>query len=216
MKYIAIIDYERLDHSLFMKSFSEAMAQQVGCSGIILHGDSAYTERLIQTGTMREEATIRSTRDLNHRIVALLADKGVAGIGLNGYQKNIIKKTGDSLLVDVRWIEERPAGTHLVLSNLVWDADVQKIVSMQLHALAEALCEQLNRDAVIIFSADDDNNFKFLKKNTQDAISTGQGPDLTSKIPKDLNPPPKNGFLSSLRAFGNLPDTEGLQPIGSI
>ncbi len=213
MKYIAIIDYEHLDHSLFMKSFSEAMAQQVGCSGIILHGDSAYTERLIQTGTMRDEATIRSTRDLNHRIVALLADNGVAGIGLNGYQKQIIKKTGNTLHINDSWIEERPAGTHLVLSNLIWDADAQKIVSMPLHTLAEALTIQLNRDTVVIFSTDDDYESIFLKNNSDDETSAGQVLDFSNKIPKELDPPPINSFLSSLRAFGDLPDRKGLQAL---
>ena len=36
-------------------------------------------------------AIIRSIKDLNHRIVALLADNSVSGIGINGYQKNIIQ-----------------------------------------------------------------------------------------------------------------------------
>ncbi len=215
MRYIAIIDYDHLDHSLFMKAFSEAMARQSGCSGIILHGDSAYTERLIQIGTMREDAVIRSSRDLNHRIVALLADSGVSGIGINGYQKNIIQKKGDTLLADDKWMEERPAGTHLVLSNLVWDIEKHRVVSFPLRTMAEALFKQLNRDAIIIFSANDSDESLFMGKINENQPGNIEGPEMQHNIPGDLNPPPKNSFLSSIKAFGDLPDTSGMHQFHS-
>ncbi len=216
MKYIAIIDYQHLDHSLFMKSFSEAMSRQIGCSGIILHGDSDYTERLIQTGTMRGDAVIRSTRDLNHRIVALLADSGVSGIGVNGYQKKIIQKSGEKLRIDNNWIEERPAGTHLVLSNLIWDNHAHKIAPFPLRTLADALSEQLNRDTVIIFPVDDSEDVLFAKKKSKIHALAENEINLQNKIPFELIPPPKNSYMSSTTAFGNLPDTSGMHRISNI
>ncbi len=74
MDYIAVLDYEHLDNGMFLTAFAKALSQQKS-RGIILHGDSEYTERLIQTGIMREEATIRAMKDLNHRLVALFADE---------------------------------------------------------------------------------------------------------------------------------------------
>ena len=49
---------------------------------------SEYTDRLMQTGMMREDARKRAVMDLNRRLITLFADHGVSAIGLNGFQKN--------------------------------------------------------------------------------------------------------------------------------
>ncbi|MCH8524967.1 MAG: hypothetical protein LAT52_10490, partial [Balneolales bacterium] len=78
MDYLAIIDYKNLDNPLFLKSFAEAAVQRRSSKAIFVHGDSDYTDRLIQTGMMREDAIIRSVQDLNHRLVSFFADYGIA------------------------------------------------------------------------------------------------------------------------------------------
>ena len=211
MKYIAVVHYHLLDHSMFMKSFAEAMSRQRGCSGIILHGDSAYTERVIQTGIMRKEAVIRSTKDLNHRIVALLADYGISGIGINGYQKKIIQKNKSGMTIDAKWLDGRPPGTHLVLSNLVWDTVKEDVTSIPLAALAGSLSEELNRK--IIFFNPNDHVSQIFTDSTQSAGGTlsKMEKDAMSMVPEELKPLPSGSYFSSVSAFGKLPDTSGLQ-----
>jgi len=209
MKYIAVIDYDHLDHPIFMKSFAEAMSQQKECSGIILHGDSEYTERLIQTGMMREDAVVRSTSELNHRIVALLADSGVSAVGVNGYQKNIIHRSGPELRIDRRWIDSRPPGTHLILSNLVRDESHQKITPVSLRILAEALSHRLECGTVILFSRDDGNDSVVTDRSKQKTNGSKNREDLLGLVPEELLAPPRNSYLGTTHAFGNLPDTSG-------
>ncbi len=209
MKYIAVIDYDRLDHPLFMKSFSEAMARQKDCTGIILHGDSGYTDRLIQTGIMREDAVVRSTSDLNHRIVALLADNGVSSVGVNGYQKSIISLSGSKLTIDGQWIDARPPGTHLILSNLVRDESHQKITPVSLRVLADALSARMECRPVILFSREDSSDSFFTDSPKQKTNSTKSRGDLLRMVPGELLPPPQNSYLGTTHSFGNMPDTSG-------
>ncbi len=205
MKYIAILDYQRLDNGMFMKSFSEAMGRQRGCSGIILHGDSEYTERLIQTGMLREDAVLRSTRDLNHRIVALLADSGVAGIGINGYQRKIVTTSGKNISLNREWLETRPAGTHIVLSNLVWDNVNEKVVPVPLSNLAHVLSLETNREVVIVFSQNDSASSLFVdQRNPKSSAASPDEADI--RLPDDIQKPPANCYFGTTDAFGNLPN----------
>ncbi len=89
MDYIAVLTYEHLDNGLFLTSFARQLAHKKK-RGIILHESSEYTERIIQTGVMRADATIRCLKELNHRLVALFADEGISTIALNGHQKKMI------------------------------------------------------------------------------------------------------------------------------
>ncbi|MEX0679892.1 MAG: hypothetical protein WD097_00780 [Balneolales bacterium] len=212
MFYIAILDYKHLDQSFFMNAFAEAMTRQKGCSGIIVHGDSPYTERLIQTGMMRNQAIIRATKDLNHRIVALLADKGIPGTGINGYQKDIVQQKDNHLIIEKEWIDARPAGTHLVLSNLIRNNITGDIHPVPLSLLTRELSRQLQRKPVILFvDVDADNVFVNKNKSTQD---NDKG-NIRSRVPADLNPPPENSYLCSVMAFGDLPDTSTLEKLSS-
>ena len=123
MGYIAYIDYNSLDNSLFLKSLAGATAKQD--SGIkpriFVHGDSEYTERLIQTGMMREDAQSRAVRELNRRLVALFADYGVSAIGLNGYQRKVatFNPDSDELTIDHNYLLSLPSPTILIISNLI-------------------------------------------------------------------------------------------------
>ncbi len=211
MYYIAILDHHHLDHSFFMKTFAESMARQKGCSGIILHGDSPYTDRLIQTGMPRFEAEQRSIRDLNHRIITLLADNGISGIGVNGYQKGIIQRdASDRLIIEKEWIENRPAGTHLVLSNLVWDNRQEKTAPVRLGELAGALSSELGRERIIVFPTGVDDGVIFRKEHSG---NNDNMENMADSIPVDLLPLPKNSFLCTPLEFGNLPNSDCLQKI---
>src|SRR5690554_5498427 len=121
MDYIAVIDYEHLDNGMFLTAFARSLAQQKGSRGLIIHGGSDYAERLLQTGVMREDAVVRATRDLNHRLIALFADHGVAAIGLNAYQKSLIRMTESGPELDIGQFRRLPKQPHLLISNLIED-----------------------------------------------------------------------------------------------
>lgn len=211
MKYIAILDYHHLDNGMFMKSFAESFSAQKACQAIILHGDSPYTERLLQTGILRNDAVLRSTKDLNNRIIALLADNGVSGIGINGYQRDIITRNSGSITINKEWINNRPRGTHLVLSNLVKDQKNEKIIPVPLNELATILSKELKADAVIYFpdvNKDDLYNSSILERE-QRPSETGNTPEY--HISESLLPVPENSFLSTLSAFKSLPDIRSLK-----
>lgn len=152
MKQIVILDYQHLDHSLFMKSFAEQMALRRNASITVLHADSPYTERIIQTGVPRQEATLRCIREVNHRLVALLADSGVPSVGIHPYQKNLFQVYKGSWKVDTTWFEQRPAGTHLVMSTLADTSDPGLPVPVPIGVLAEILRSRLNYDYLVAFS----------------------------------------------------------------
>ncbi|MBP3192467.1 hypothetical protein [Natronogracilivirga saccharolytica] len=213
MKYIAILDYNHLDNGMFMQSFAEALAGQQNCRAYILHGDSLYTNRLLQTGMMREEAVVRSTRDLNNRIIALLADSGVAGIGINGYQKDIITSTDGELKINHNWLDNLPGRTHLVISNLVKDQSNGTIGPVPLNHLAHRLSEAVHADAIVLFPTvkNTETNFSPEPVDKKNSGETVRNPE--SLIDHNLLPLPANSFLCTIPQFKNLPETRILQKI---
>ena len=161
MEYIAILDYEHLDNGLFLTKFARAVSRHHK-PGIILHGDSAYTERLMQTGMFREDARIRATKDLNHRLIALLADNGVSAIGLNANQRSLVSLKDDSLIVNEKRFNALHSTPLLVMSNLVQDMNSEKndknIISTPLTKLASALRNQLEIKRIFVFSMNENED----------------------------------------------------------
>lgn len=122
MDYIAVLEYEHLDNGMFLNAFAQALSKKQS-RGIILHGDSEYTERIIQTGVMREEATVRAMKDLNHRLVALFADQGISTIAVNGYQKSLIRISGNELSIDTGQLKKFPSQPVLLISALAFNPE---------------------------------------------------------------------------------------------
>lgn len=152
MDYIAVLEYEHLDNGMFLNSFAQALSQQK-TRGIILHGDSEYTDRIIQTGVMREEATIRAIKDLNHRLVALFADQGVPVIAINGFQKSLVRAEEDSLVIDIQQLKTFPSQPVILISSLAIQKETGKIVPVPLPELAFSLKTSLNIEKeVTVFS----------------------------------------------------------------
>lgn len=119
MDFIAVLNYEHLDNGLFLTSFAKSLAKR-NKQGIILHESSEYTERIIQTGVMREEATIRCLKELNHRLVALFADEGISTIGLNGHQKSLLLKStnNNQLKLNAGMLRSLPDKPMILISAL--------------------------------------------------------------------------------------------------
>ena len=154
MDFIALLNYEHLDNSLFLTALARAISRKKG-RGILLHADSEYTERIIQTGVMREEAQIRAIKDLNHRLIALLADEGVPAVGLNGFQKSLVKKRRERVEVDKKQLLQLPAVPLLVISSLCDMVDKNCTEPIPLDELAEAFFQIAGPEYLTLFSIDD-------------------------------------------------------------
>jgi hypothetical protein len=151
-QYVALLDFEHLDHSVFLKSLAQSLSAHKTRKGILIHGDSEYTNRLMQTGMMREDARKRSIMDLNHRLVALFADHGVSTIGLHGYQKELITKKDGKLSLNRKVYDELPDSPLLLISSLVNSDDNSEYITPV--ELAEFLTKELDNHELVIFSQD--------------------------------------------------------------
>lgn len=203
MNFILLLDYAHLDEPVFLKSLSQSLGELRGQKGIILHADSSYTDRIIQTGVLSDVARRRSMKDLNNRLVALLADNGVAAVGLNGYQRNIIHKTQDGdWQIDQNYLLSFPDGVNLVLSCLVSEEHQEEPQPASLSVIGQQIAAKLNisriitftrQDAEEVFSSDDsDLPFNTLETNLSEEV-------LKSHLPEELTNLPSGCIVTSTR-----------------
>ena len=201
MKYIAALDYAHLDNGLFLTALAKAISEQHNTHPILVHGDSAYTERIMQTGVMREEATRRSIKDLNHRLIALLADQGISAVGVNGYQRKLITRSKGQLSMDTDFIDRLPEGPVLLISTLVWDEQSASPHVIPLAQMVAFLQHQIDVNGIYAFSKADED--EVIIKEKPDEIRWNNMPDAFAdkNIPeefKDFNKPLR---LSTARDF---------------
>lgn len=185
MNFLAVLDYDHLDNGVFLTSFARALSRKQE-RGLIIHGDSEHTERIIQTGVMREEAKIRAIKELNHRLVALFADEGVSTIGLNGFQKSLLTINEETINIDKKQIDALPGQPMILLSSLGIDAQTNRYRPVPLSGLATVLKNKFEIDSVTIFSMDESSDFikhdlpeKFRIEETEQAF-------IEKHIPKNL------------------------------
>lgn len=154
MDFLAVLDYEHLDNGVFLNSFAKSLSKKKK-RGLIIHGDSEYTERIIQTGVMRENARIRAIKELNHRLVALFADEGVSTIALNGFQKSLITIDNGEIEIMKNQIDDLSDQPMILLSNLVHDLQTNDYRPIPLSDLADALAEAFDIENITVFSIDE-------------------------------------------------------------
>lgn len=155
--FIAVLNYEHLDNGLFLTTFAKSLKKREK-RGLILHEDSEYTERIIQTGVMREEATIRCYKDLNHRLVALFADEGISTIGLNGFQKSLIKMKNGVIEIDYQTLINFPEEPMILLSSIGLDEESRKPIPVPISGVAASIREKFKLSTIDLFS---------IKKNSE-------------------------------------------------
>ena len=119
INFIAVLDHHHLENSVFLTAFAKSLAQLGDRKGIVIHGDSPYTDRLIQTGMMREDARLRAIKDLNKRLIGLFADQGIPTIGIHGYQKGLVRNTDKGIDINLEALEDLHEIPNLLISNLV-------------------------------------------------------------------------------------------------
>lgn len=147
-----ILDRANLDNALFLKTFAESIKKINPGKSIIVHGDSAYTDRIIQTGQLRETAIQRSIQDLNHRLVTFFADYGIACIGINGFQKEIVQYLDGEIKVKTNEIERLPEKTVIVLSSLAHNKSDNKFIPLATTDLSVSLTKHLEIGNVFTFT----------------------------------------------------------------
>jgi hypothetical protein len=158
--FICVLDYRNLDNPLFLKSFAETLKKINPEKCIIAHSDSPYTDRIMQTGVMRETAMLRSVQDLNHRLVTFFADYGLPCIGINGFQRSTITVVdSEKITVNKEFIRGLPNRTYLVLSALAQSTTHQCIQALSLPFFVQELSDQLEISSIYLFSTDEKSHF---------------------------------------------------------
>lgn len=180
MRYISILDRQNLSNSLFLTKFAQALRSHKDNFSLVLHGDSEYTEELIQTGMMREDAAQRCTRELNRRLVALFADEGVATVGLHGYQRDTITYDGKQLSVNTDYINSLPAGPVLLVSNLARHTTDEGIISVPISKLTDRLATVLELDEIIAFTQKSEDSSGTIPQELENAPFSFRHIDVSS------------------------------------
>lgn len=217
MKYIAVVDYEHLDNGVFLNAMADALAKQSVERAIIIHGDSEHTDRIMQLGIMREEAKVRSIKELNHRLIALLADSGVPTIGINGYQRDFISYNSETgaFTIDHEYYNSLPPQPVLLISNLLRDATTGDTVALDLPDFAEHLQNELNVDPLVVFNRDDSDEVLTESDIGGEAFNWDNLSDKfkAKHLPEEFHSFNKTIKLTSARTFGELPKTDNLTTI---
>lgn len=213
MNFIAVLDYDHLDNGIFLTAFAQAMAQVNDAHGIIIHGDSDYTERIMQTGIMRDEAMERSIKGLNKRLIALLADEGVSTIGLNSFQRNIVSQTNQGVVLDSKYLDSLPPQPHLLLSNLIRDQrsdSKHSTVPFPLADFAVLLKDELHYDEILIFSNEESDEI-FTNQNRPRQINREELSQnfLNQYIPDAFHKVNYPFRLTTTQSLRKLPDLSG-------
>lgn len=158
--FICVLDYKNLDNPLFLKSFAETLKKVNPEKCIILHADSPYTDRIMQTGVMRETAQLRSIQDLNHRLITFFADYGLPCIGINGFQRNTVTINDDSVIkVNSDFIKSLPNKTYLVLSALGYNQTTHSARVLPLPSFVQEVSDQLDISSIYLFTTDEKSHF---------------------------------------------------------
>lgn len=210
MHYLAALDHDHLDNGVFLTSLAQSLAEQQkkpDMRSIIVHTDSEYTERIIQTGVMRNEATVRSLKDLNKRLVALLADQGVSAIGINPYKRNFITLKDEQLQLDHSFLEQLPDRAVLLLSTLVQDIEHSQQAVIELPRMLAFLREQLKPEELFIFSKSEESEI-FTNTDNPDTLAWKAMDESfrNTQIPEEFTNFHYPLRLTTARDFGLLPD----------
>lgn len=210
MQYIAALDYEHLDNGVFLTTLARSLSQQQSkenMRSIIIHSDSEYTERIIQTGVMREQARVRSIKDLNNRLVALFADEGVSTVGINPNQREVITHKNGELSLDHSFLNTLPRQSILLLSSLVYDLDSQQPAVVGLPKLMQFLSDELNPDELFIFSKSNEAEiFTGSNDPTNAKWDTLDETFRTDQIPDEFSDFKTSVHLTTARDFNQLPN----------
>lgn len=202
MQCIAALDYEHLDDGKFLLNLAHSLSACKHFNPLIIHENSANTERIMQQGVMRDEAEIQDIKTLNHRLVNLFADEGIAALGVHGYQKKAITFSDNQLSIDEDFFDNLPS-VSMFLSTLVWNEQTKSKMHIELPLLVKALQKALGIKTVYCFSPDEK-----MGKDMPEEIGEQEWDDLPKNFSEQYIPPKFRDFhqplrLISAKSFGS-------------
>ncbi|TNE69282.1 hypothetical protein EP331_14500 [bacterium] len=193
--FIVLLDKYHLDQPLFMKVFGQKIRSAKKGRLIILHADNSFTKQLIANGSNPEQALTRATKEINLKLVNLLAEYGIPAISMHGYLKNAISVSefGD-ISVDTSFFNQHPDSVATVLSNLAFDQSTEKVSPISVSKLALALKNQLDIDEVLVFAQDEAISRSFIKQAPSEV-------ELLNMIPEEIISSAKGFKLTTIADF---------------
>lgn len=204
INFIAVLDHHHLDNSVFLTAFAKSLAQLGDRKGLVIHGDSPYTDRLIQTGMMREDARLRAIKDLNKRLIGLFADQGIPTIGVHGFQKEMIIRKQDEIILDKAKLEQLHDVPNLLLSNLI--AEEGKTVHVPLPEFSYMLSTAFEEADILLFSMNEKD--EILIKEEKEILNWDTLPEdfLDESIPAEFQDFGKSVKITTATDFSNWPN----------
>lgn len=202
--FIAVLDHEHLENSIFLTSFAKSLARLGDRKGIIIHGDSPYTDRLIQTGMMREDARMRAIKDLNKRLIGLFADQGIATIGIHGFQKGLVTKKETDVEIDTDALHALHSTPNLLISNLV-EQDGEPF-HLPLPEFAKSIEQNIGESEILLFSKNEKD--EILISESRNEFTWSDIPDSFTKesIPDEFHNFEHSVKITTANDFANWPD----------
>lgn len=202
--FIAVLDHEHLENSIFLASFAKSLAQLGDRKGIVIHGDSPYTDRLIQTGMMREDARLRAIKDLNKRLIGLFADQGIATIGIHGFQKGLIARRENDIEVDTKALNAFHSSPNLLLSNLIEENG--ETVHLPLPEFTRSIKQNIEESEILLFSKNEKD--EILISDSRSEFSWSDIPESFAKesIPDEFQNFGHSVKITTATDFANWPN----------
>jgi hypothetical protein len=206
MRCITVLDYEHLDNGPFLMSLAQAVSGCAQFHPLIIHTDSALTERIIQQGVTRDEAEIQCIKTLNHRLVNFFADEGVPALGIHGYQKKAIILKDGKLQINRNFFNNLPP-VVILLSTLVWNTETKSAMRVELPRMAYFIQKQLAAEPVYCFKTQEKAESQ-IPEERHEISWKGLSTDFTKKyIPVEFRHFNQPLWLLSVQSFGH-PDRE--------
>lgn len=202
--FIAVLDHEHLENSIFLTSFAKSLAQLGDRKGIIIHGDSPYTDRLIQTGMMREDARLRAIKDLNKRLIGLFADQGIATIGIHGFQKGLITRKENGIEIDTKALDALHSTPNLLISNLI--EENRETIHLPLPQFARSIKQNIDESEILLFSKNEKD--EILISESQNEFTWNDIPESFTKesIPDEFQNFNHSVKITTATDFANWPN----------
>src|SRR5690554_3733810 len=160
----------------------------------------------MQNGVMREEALPRATKDLNRRLVGLLADYGVSAIGLHAYQREMITKVDGRLKLNLDELLRLPDLPCIVLSNLICEED--KLLAENLSSLASLFKKTIKNSEIVLFSLKEQDEILGIPAAKNYEWNTISEDFQRESIPQEFHNYGNVVFFTSANAFMEWPNVE--------
>lgn len=162
---ILLLDQAQLEQPMFMKLFAQKLRTFKNHRLILIHPDNKYTKELIEHGAEPKQAKERAIKEINLKLISLLADQNIPAIGYHGYQRNTVcKNESGSYDLDSSLLKQHPDSVALVFSTLILDKTKNEVDEIEPLHLAQLLKKELQFDEIFCFAVSEKLNLSFEKQ----------------------------------------------------